>query len=233
MRTVAPFVVLLVVTGCVPYYTYEQLRDQYENLRDIHKNLRAKIDKWKKETIEAKERANAEYKKRLLAERRLQQLLPRISELEKSVKKWRMGVEKNVKTVLGNMASRVQVTESGAIAVEGEFLFAAGSDKLRPQAKPLIDKLAKLLTAHYKDYFYRIDGHTDDQPIRRSPFKSNWHLSVMRALSVLEALKKAGVPEEKMFIAGFGEFKPRVPNRPGRKGHPLNRRVEITIVKTK
>jgi len=233
MRVLPPLLLLLVAAGCVPYYTYEQLRDQYENLREIHKNLLAKIEKWKSQAQKAEERAHAEYKKRVLLEKKVNRLLPRIKELEQSVKEWRSGVEKNVKSVLGDMASKVQVTASGAIAVEGEFLFAAGSDKLKPQARPLIRKLAKLLTTRYKDYYYRIDGHTDDQPIRRSPFRSNWHLSVMRAISVLEALKEAGVDEERMFIAGFGEFKPRVPNRPGRKGHPLNRRVEITIVKSK
>ncbi len=233
MRVLFVSLLLLIAAGCVPYYTYEQLRDQYENVREIHKNLISKVEKWKSEASKAAERAHAEYKKRVLLQNRINSLLPRIKELEKGLKEWRSGVEKNVKSVLGDMSSKVQVTESGAIAVEGEFLFASGSDKVKPQALPLIRKLAKLLTTRYKDYYYRIDGHTDDQPIRRSPFKSNWHLSVMRALSVLNALKNAGVPEERMFIAGFGEFKPRVPNRPGKKGHPLNRRVEITIVKSK
>jgi len=31
-------------------------------------------------------------------------------------------------------------------------------------------------------------------------------------------------------VRGFGEFRPIVPNRAGKKGNPLNRRVEIYII---
>ena len=54
-----------------------------------------------------------------------------------------------------------------------------------------------------------------------------------RAMSVLVELKKLGINENKMYAAGYGEFKPRVPNKAGRKGAKENRRVEIAIVSSK
>jgi outer membrane protein OmpA-like peptidoglycan-associated protein len=54
----------------------------------------------------------------------------------------------------------------------------------------------------------------------------------MRALSVLDELVKSGMPEDKMFIASYGEHRPAVPNAANKKGAKENRRVEIAVVKT-
>jgi flagellar motor protein MotB len=45
----------------------------------------------------------------------------------------------------------------------------------------------------------------------------------------MELLKKS-MPEERLAVMGFGEFKPIVKNAPNNQGNPLNRRVEIFIV---
>ena len=77
-----------------------------------------------------------------------------------------------------------------------------------------------------------IEGHTDNQPIKYSPWKSNWELSVHRALSVLHYLERKGVPPQRMSVAGFGEYRPVASNATA-EGRALNRRVEIVIVPIK
>ena len=52
----------------------------------------------------------------------------------------------------------------------------------------------------------------------------------MPAISVLEIMVKNGVDSERLSARGFGEFRPIIENKPGLKGHPQNRRVEIYII---
>ena len=50
------------------------------------------------------------------------------------------------------------------------------------------------------------------------------------AISVRDALATAGVSRNRLQVAGWGEYRPAVPNNPGRQGTAQNRRVEIFLV---
>ena len=77
-----------------------------------------------------------------------------------------------------------------------------------------------------------IEGHADNQRISRAETRSkhptNWHLSYHRAMAVKSVLHKSGMVNNKMFVAGFGEHRPRSSNATA-AGRQLNRRVEIFI----
>jgi chemotaxis protein MotB len=77
----------------------------------------------------------------------------------------------------------------------------------------------------------RIVGHTDDVPIgkpqTRELHPTNVHLSVHRSISVRSALVSAGVEPVRIQVAGYGEYRPVIENRPG--GTPENRRVEVYL----
>jgi chemotaxis protein MotB len=76
----------------------------------------------------------------------------------------------------------------------------------------------------------RVEGHTDNTPLRGGRFSSNWHLSGSRAASVVNFLgTEGGIDPRRMSLAGFAEYHPLVPNYP-EYGNPLNRRVEILIL---
>ena len=75
-----------------------------------------------------------------------------------------------------------------------------------------------------------IEGHTDNQPIKLSGWKTNWELSSSRALSVLHYLvKQKGIAPERLSANGYGEFHP-VDSNDTKEGRQLNRRVEIVIL---
>ena len=74
-----------------------------------------------------------------------------------------------------------------------------------------------------------IEGHTDNQPIKYSGWKSNWELSAHRALSVLHHLKDTGIAPERLSAIGYGEYRPVASNQ-STQGQQLNRRVEIVIL---
>ena len=122
--------------------------------------------------------------------------------------------------------------ETGMLKFKSDFLFASGSDKVQTQAIEPIKQLSKILnTPEGKDLGVIIVGHTDNVPISasRKDHPSNWHLSVHRAISVLNELKNQHVDSERMSVKGYGEFRPVVENKPG-KGAAENRRVEILLV---
>jgi chemotaxis protein MotB len=79
------------------------------------------------------------------------------------------------------------------------------------------------------DFHIGIEGHTDNQPIKYSSWKSNWELSTARATSVLHYLESQGVKPYRMAAIGYGEYRPVDSNEtePGRR---KNRRVEIIIL---
>ena len=77
----------------------------------------------------------------------------------------------------------------------------------------------------------RIEGHTDDTPIRTSRFRSNWELSTARATQVIAYLQNDLGPAG---VAPLGGRLRRVPSAraehvAGRRGRE-NRRVDLVIL---
>ena len=122
----------------------------------------------------------------------------------------------------------------GRIRLLSDVTFGLGSVDVKDQAKSALAALAQICaTEQAQDCQVLIVGHTDDKPIVRPQTKAkhptNWHLSVHRAIAVMDVLKKS-MPEDRLAVMGFGEFKPIADNAPNNGGNDLNRRVEIFIV---
>lgn len=117
------------------------------------------------------------------------------------------------------------------IRIGDEILFAPGHAEIRKEGEATLKKVADLVKGKWSGHTIRIDGHTDNDPIHKSAklFQDNWHLSAMRGLNVLRFLVKQGVPEEKIFVAGFAETRPVGPNDT-RAHKSKNRRVEVVVV---
>jgi len=85
-----------------------------------------------------------------------------------------------------------------------------------------------------KQFDIIIAGHTDDIPIKRPETRAkhptNWHLSVHRAIAVLNVMESSSIDPKRLSARGFGEYRPIAENLAGNKGNPQNRRVEIYIV---
>jgi len=128
---------------------------------------------------------------------------------------------------------RLKMEKKGLVVTfVAEVLFDPGKAELKKESFPILDKVARVLKEEVPQHHISIEGHTDNQPIRYSPWKSNWELSAHRALSVLHYLKKEGVSPQRMSVSGFGEYKPVASNATA-EGRALNRRVEIVIVPIK
>ncbi|HUT28636.1 MAG TPA: OmpA family protein [Sedimentisphaerales bacterium] len=125
--------------------------------------------------------------------------------------------------------------EHGIVKFKSDLLFDKGSDVVASSASEAVKTLCTILNSDTgKEFDVIIAGHTDDIPISkpetRAKHPTNWHLSAHRAISVLNVMGADGIDNTRMSVRGFGEFRPVVPNAPGKKGNAQNRRVEIYIV---
>ncbi|MBN2120656.1 MAG: OmpA family protein [Candidatus Omnitrophica bacterium] len=125
---------------------------------------------------------------------------------------------------------KLDMQERGlVITVLGEILFDSGKDVLRKESYSILDKILDILKDELREHRIGVEGHTDNQPIKYSAWKSNWELSSHRALSVLYYLKDNGVKPDRLSAIGYGEYRP-VASNDTQEGRQLNRRVEIVIL---
>lgn len=143
-------------------------------------------------------------------------------------------MEKQLKDVIAELGlvSKVKINyESDGIVLsfQDTVLFNLGSASLTPDAINIIGKVTEVLArAPLK---IRVEGHTDDLPIRTAQFPSNWELSVSRATSVVRMmLSNPKMEPGRISILGHGEYRPVAPND-SPENRQLNRRVDIVILR--
>ena len=116
------------------------------------------------------------------------------------------------------------------ITFVADILFDSGKAKIKIEAMPTLDKVARVLSENLVDFKIGIEGHTDNQPIKYSGWTSNWELSTARALSVLHYLSdEKGIAGSRVSAIGYGEHHP-VASNDTKEGMQLNRRVEIVVL---
>lgn len=115
------------------------------------------------------------------------------------------------------------------IDIQDVVLFNSGDAEVLKQVSPLLTQISKMLNG--LDNNVKVTGHTDNQPISNSKFRSNWDLSAIRAINVMNFLSNAGgIPANKLSIQAYGEYMPKFDNAT-EEGRAKNRRVEISIVR--
>lgn len=114
------------------------------------------------------------------------------------------------------------------ISVPETGSFAAGRADLSPAAERVLTDLAATLRT--QPHLLRIEGHSDDVPIRNAVFESNWSLSSARATRVVRLLiEQGGIAPERLSAAAYAEYRPKVAND-SPSARARNRRVDIVVV---
>lgn len=109
------------------------------------------------------------------------------------------------------------------VSVAGDVLFAPGQATLKNASKQTLDRIASVISGSYGVNLVRIEGYTDSDPIRKSKWKSNEHLSAERAITVEQYLVSRGVNNDRAYSAAFGPSNPRSTKQ-------QSRRVEIVVL---
>jgi OmpA-OmpF porin, OOP family len=115
------------------------------------------------------------------------------------------------------------------IRLDANALFAFGSADLRPDARTLVDRVARLLTV-IRPKTIQVNGYTD----HIGTAAANLDLSTRRATAVRDELVRKGVPSGSVKLRGRGESDPiaRETTSAGAdlpSARQLNRRVEIVL----
>ena len=129
---------------------------------------------------------------------------------------------------LGNKV-RTRMDERGLVVSLGEGgFFDSGSDILKPEGRVLLDAIASALVKI--DNQIRVEGHTDNVPIRNTRFPSNWELSTARATTVVAYLiERYRFAPERLSAGGYSEYRP-VETNATVDGRSRNRRVDIVVL---
>jgi flagellar motor protein MotB len=110
-------------------------------------------------------------------------------------------------------------------SIEGTVLFDSGKAMLKPGARETLDAIAQVISDTYPDYDIYVFGHTDNEPIKHSPWKDNYELSCQRSLSVVRYLRDR-LSSGNISAGGWGEYRPAAENDTA-ANRQANRRVEI------
>ena len=137
-----------------------------------------------------------------------------------------------LRQILGN---RPEIRVVGdRFVFQSEVFFDSGQAALAPAGKAELDKLALAIVDLEREippeipWVLRIDGHTDNRPIKSAQFPSNWELSSSRAISVVQYLITRGISANRLVAAGFGEFQP-LDTAEGEDALKRNRRIELKL----
>jgi len=114
------------------------------------------------------------------------------------------------------------------VTLPNTILFSPGKATLKKATNTDLNHIESVLQSRYPGKQIDVVGHTDSDPIKKSPWKDNWELSAQRALSVVRYLIKRGIPEEKIRAAGCGAARPIASNATA-SGKARNRRVEVVV----
>lgn len=112
------------------------------------------------------------------------------------------------------------ISETGKVAVYGIY-FDSGKSVIKPESKPTIDEIVKMLQQSPKLKIF-IVGHTDSD----GSVESNMKLSSDRAAAVVKALTENGISASRLKSSGVGPYCP-VESNHTEEGKAKNRRVEL------
>src|SRR5574344_1796269 len=152
---------------------------------------------------------------------------------EQSIKE--IGDTINEESKIGELNGvEAEETEQGLIIrIKNDYLFKPGSAELQPSAKKKLDKIGVIISKKFILHNMRVEGHTDNSPIKSSQYPSNWELSSARSSSVVRYfIQRFNFFPSLFTVIGFADTRPLVKNSSD-SNKTKNRRVEIIILRNK
>jgi len=201
-------VAIALSSGCTNWQKrYEYLNVEHQNLRGRYERLQQEKDQYAQKISQDQER--------------IQELQRQIDELNKTPAQ-ATGFGEGYEVTFDPAAGTITVT------LPNEILFDSGKATLKQATSRELDHILSVLRSKYAGRQINVVGHTDSDPIKKSPWKDNWELSAQRALTVLRYLAQRGIPEDQIRASGCGAARPIASNATA-AGKTKNRRVEIVV----
>lgn len=165
----------------------------------------------------------------------------RESELQLKLKQQEDKYEKDCKTVSAGFIDEIangdfsmrRVKSGVAVNIADRLFFETGKAEIKPEGEAVLKKLAENLKK-MPDKIIKIDGHTDNSPIRAGSdlslkYSTNWELGAARAINVTRFLtEKCAVDPAVISASTYSMYQPMESNDT-KKGKAKNRRIEIIV----
>ena len=136
--------------------------------------------------------------------------------------------DKQVKDLVAFVTIVQRINGDIVITIPDRLLFNSGEATVRAEALPFLEGLGGVILELNRHT--RIEGHTDNVPIRTALFPSNWELSSTRAVMVVRVLSELyGVPADHLAAVGHADTRPITANADAEQ-RAKNRRVEVVIL---
>ena len=118
-----------------------------------------------------------------------------------------------------------------AISLASDTMFNAGEAKLSSRSAETLALLSEVLGSINNKI--EVTGHTDPEPSGNDAYPSNWELSLSRAVTIANALKRSGY-QYNIDIVGMGDsrYNELAPLLNAEARHRLARRVDIIVRET-
>jgi chemotaxis protein MotB len=129
--------------------------------------------------------------------------------------------------VKGGQVNITQSPKGITVDIRDTALFPVGQATPNDQSRQIMSSMAALLSK--VDNQIRVEGFTDNVPIKTSTYPSNWELSAARAGSVVRLFQENGISPARLVAVGRGENLPVADNATP-DGRATNRRVSITVL---
>jgi chemotaxis protein MotB len=249
----------LIVTGCVSTARYDELNAKYDAARAQLNERNAKVRALEQALAEeqaesqrlgvqidenrawitALESQVAQTDELMTDRAALQQTAERLkqalavlaqrkSEADKRVAEYRDMLVR-FKDLIDAGTLSVRVTDGRMVlALPTDVLFDSGSARLSKTGKAAVQEVGAVLAGLGRRRI-QVEGHTDNVPIHNPQFASNWELASARALVVVRAMMKAGIANEAISAASYGEFHPIASNDDA-TSRAANRRIEVVLL---
>ncbi len=210
-KTIALLICMASITflcGCTDWQKkYDYLNVEHENLKGRFESLQSERDQFAQRISQDQET--------------IQELQKQIQEQKKSPAEV-TGFGEGYDVAFDAAAGTITVT------LQDDILFDSGKATLKKATSTQLDHILSVLKSKYSGRQIDVVGHTDSDPIKKSPWKDNWELSAERALTVVRYLVERGIPEAQIQASGCGAARPVASNSTP-AGKAKNRRVEIVV----
>jgi chemotaxis protein MotB len=122
----------------------------------------------------------------------------------------------------------IRDTRGLVVSMPDDAAFSIGSAEATAPALEMVRRIGE--TLRDVPNAIRVEGHTDDVPIRTAKYGSNWELSTARASAVVAFLVgTVGIDASRLSAAGYGQYHPLNPNDTNAH-RARNRRVDVVVL---
>ncbi len=199
---------ITLLCGCTDW------QKKYDYLNVEHENLKGRFESLQSERGQLAQRISQD-------QETIQELQKQIQERKQSPAEV-TGFGEGYDVAFDPAAGTITVT------LQNEILFDSGKATLKKATSTQLDHILSVLSSKYASRQIDVVGHTDTDPIKKSPWKDNWELSAERALTVVRYLVERGIPDAQIQASGCGAARP-VASNANAAGKAKNRRVEIVV----